>query len=188
MRKKPREGSPCQMGNATRKGIGTQQASHEEFEYESSFQCKISNLIEICVNRRPFIGQRYLRILCVKDLYFEVTRCESALFENTLCDKTLCELAAIQPLKFNGALCGELLFEHVSPHRFYRGIRYQQKNAADKQREHIHRHSFKSPIRQRKQRYYDPTFPRRARVDSASGLFHFAASSKSAPTCCHEKR
>ena len=162
MRKKPREGSPCQMGNATRKGIGTQQASHEEFEYESSFQCKNiqfdRNLCEPAALHRPAVFEDSL---CERSL-FEVTRCESALFENTLCDKTLCELAAIQPLKFNGAVCGELLFEHVSPHRFYRGIRYQQKSAADKQRKHIHRHSFKSPIRQRKQRYYDPTFPRRA--------------------------
>ena len=133
------------MGNATRKGIGTQQASHEEFEYESSFQCKNiqfdRNLCEPAALHRPAVFEDSL---CERSL-FEVTRCESALFENTLCDKTLCELAAIQPLKFNGALCGELLFEHVSPHRFYRGIRYQQKNAADKQRKHIHRHSFKAP-------------------------------------------
>ena len=90
-----------------------------------------------------------------EDSLFEVTRCGSALFENALCETTLYELAAIQPLRYNGTLCGELHFEHVSPHRFYRGIRHQQKNAADKLGKPMHRHSFKNPIQQRKQRYYD---------------------------------
>ena len=53
------------------------------------FNVKIPNLIEICANRRPFIGQRYLRILCVKGFYLKWL-VVSQLFLKTLYVKKLC--------------------------------------------------------------------------------------------------